>query len=73
MPNMMNSCFGNTGQRCLAGSVAMVVGSEKFYNRFKEKFLNATKALKVGSGMDKESFMGPVVSKRALDRILQRA
>ncbi|MHA1112246.1 MAG: CoA-acylating methylmalonate-semialdehyde dehydrogenase [Promethearchaeota archaeon] len=72
MPNIMNSCFGNTGQRCLAGSVAMVVGGKKFYNLFKDKFLAATKALKVGSGMDKESFMGPVVSKRALERILQQ-
>lgn len=72
MPNMMNSCFGNTGQRCLAGSVAMCVGNKKFYKVFREKFLSATKALKVGSGMDKDSFMGPVVSRRALDRILQQ-
>ena len=72
MSNIMNSCFGNTGQRCLAGSVALVVGSEKFYEHFKQKFLDATKALKVGSGMDKESFMGPLVSNRALQRILEQ-
>jgi len=42
MPNIMNSCYGNTGQRCLSGSVIMVVGSQEYYVHFKKKFLEAT-------------------------------
>ncbi|MHA1729937.1 MAG: CoA-acylating methylmalonate-semialdehyde dehydrogenase [Promethearchaeota archaeon] len=72
MSNMMNGIFGNTGQRCLSGSVAMIVGNEKFYELFKEKFVESTKALKIGYGMDKSTNMGPVVSKRALDKLLSQ-
>jgi malonate-semialdehyde dehydrogenase (acetylating)/methylmalonate-semialdehyde dehydrogenase len=50
--------------------VVMVVGKKKFFEHFKEKFVATTKSLKVGYGMNKESFMGPIVSKRALDKIL---
>jgi len=69
IPNMMNSCFGNTGQRCLAGKVVMVVGPEKFYEKVKIKFVEAAKKLKVGYGLDKDIFMGPVVSKKALEKL----
>jgi len=72
MPNMMNSCYGNTGQRCLSGSVVMVVGSQEYYVHFKKKFLEATNALKIGYGMDKENAMGPIVSKKALATILKQ-
>jgi len=72
MDNIMNSCFGNTGQRCLAGSIMMVVGNERFYNFFKKKFIEITKSLKIGSGMDKTTFMGPVVSKKALEKLLDQ-
>ncbi len=70
MLNMMNSCFGNTGQRCLAGSVIMTVGSKEFYEKFKARFIKECKALKIGYGMDKTSFMGPVVSKAAKNKLL---
>ena len=69
MLNIMNSCFGNTGQRCLAGSVLMIIGPETYYNEVKEKFLEATKKLKVGFGLDDDTFMGPVVSKSALEKL----
>ncbi|MBW2559194.1 MAG: aldehyde dehydrogenase family protein, partial [Deltaproteobacteria bacterium] len=70
MPNLMNAIFGNTGQRCLAGSVTMMVGSQAFYDKVKVKFLEATGKMKIGAGMDKTTFMGPVVSQRALDTLL---
>jgi len=72
MTNMMNSCFGNTGQRCLAGSVIMVVGRPEYYDHFKKKFLEATNALKIGYGMEKENSMGPIVSKKALAKLLKQ-
>ncbi|MHA1720109.1 MAG: CoA-acylating methylmalonate-semialdehyde dehydrogenase [Promethearchaeota archaeon] len=69
MPNLMNSCFGNTGQRCLAGSVLMIVGTLEYYERVKKLFVDAAKKLKVGYGLDKDSFMGPVISKKSLENL----
>jgi malonate-semialdehyde dehydrogenase (acetylating)/methylmalonate-semialdehyde dehydrogenase len=69
MPNLMNGLFGNTGQRCLSGAVIMVVGKQSFYDNFKKELLEATNALKVGYGMDKETFMGPVISKKSLEKL----
>ncbi|MFW9822398.1 MAG: CoA-acylating methylmalonate-semialdehyde dehydrogenase [Candidatus Thorarchaeota archaeon] len=72
MPNIMNGLFGNTGQRCLSGAVLMIVGSKNFYNSFKKQLIEATNALKVGYGMDKDTFMGPVVSKKSLNKLLDQ-
>ena len=69
MSNLLNSLFGNSGQRCLSGAVVMIVGKQSFYEVFKEKLLNATKSLKIGYGMDKQTFMGPVISKRSLNKL----
>ncbi|KKL75856.1 hypothetical protein LCGC14_2050720 [marine sediment metagenome] len=70
MTNLMNSLFGNSGQRCLSGAVVMIVGKQSFYDKFKEQLLKATKALKLGYGMEKETFMGPVISKKSLNTLL---
>ena len=69
MPNLMNSLFGNSGQRCLSGAVVMVAGKQSFYDKFKDQLLKATKSLKIGYGMDKETFMGPVISKKSLNKL----
>jgi malonate-semialdehyde dehydrogenase (acetylating)/methylmalonate-semialdehyde dehydrogenase len=67
IPNMMGSCFGNSGQRCLAGSIVFGVGH--IYKQLKEKFLEAASALKVGYGLEKGIDMGPVISKEALSKL----
>lgn len=68
--NMYNSIFGNAGQRCLAGSIVVTVGGgTQFHQQFKDKFVAGARALKVGFGMDKSVFMGPVVSKRSLEKL----
>jgi malonate-semialdehyde dehydrogenase (acetylating)/methylmalonate-semialdehyde dehydrogenase len=67
LPNMMGSCFGNAGQRCLAGSIILGVGD--IYQEMKERFIKAASALKVGYGLDKDVDMGPVISKEALNRL----
>jgi malonate-semialdehyde dehydrogenase (acetylating)/methylmalonate-semialdehyde dehydrogenase len=69
MPNLMNGLFGNSGQRCLSGAVVMIVGPQRFYDSFKEKIINATNSLKVGYSMDKDTFMGPVISKKSLNKL----
>ena len=69
MPNIMNAVFGNSGQRCLSGAVLMTVGKKSLYENFKEHLLKATNELKLGYGMDKETFMGPVISKKSLNKL----
>ena len=61
------SAFGCAGQRCLAGSVVVATG--KSYEPFREKLINTAKSLRLGNGLDAGVSMGPVVSKRAKERI----
>ncbi len=67
MPNMMNSCFGNAGQRCLAGSIVLGVGD--VYEDLKESFIEHAKELDVNNGLKEGTDMGPVVSKDSLERL----
>lgn len=63
--NLLGPYWGNTGQRCLAGSV--ILAEESIYENLKGRFLEATKRLKIGSGLNKETDIGPVISKDALE------
>jgi malonate-semialdehyde dehydrogenase (acetylating)/methylmalonate-semialdehyde dehydrogenase len=68
VPSIMTSCFGTSGQRCLAGSLVVAVGD--VYESLQEKILEAASQIKVGNGLDETVQMGPVVSQNALSRIL---
>jgi len=70
MPNILNSCFGNTGQRCLAGSTVMFCGPQEKFAHFRDKFLAACKSVKFGSGFVESNAMGPLVSRKSLNTIL---
>ena len=61
--------FGTTGQRCTAASRIAV--HEKVYDRFVEQFARRARALRVGSGLDRETQMGPVVSESQLNTVMQ--
>jgi malonate-semialdehyde dehydrogenase (acetylating)/methylmalonate-semialdehyde dehydrogenase len=65
----VSSLFGNAGQRCLAG--ANIVTTEKTPNEFVDKFAARAGALRVGYGLNEETEMGPLVSLKAKDRVLQ--
>lgn len=67
VPNLLTSAFGNTGQRCLAGSLVLAVGD--VYEPLKERLVQAAALLKVGDGLDETVHVGPVVSRQALERI----
>lgn len=62
--NLLGPYWGNTGQRCLAGSILLV--DKEIYQEFKERFIEATKQLTIGYGLEKDIDIGPVVSKKAL-------
>lgn len=62
------SAFGYQGQKCSACSRAIV--SEKIYDTFLRKLVERTKKIQVGPSDDPGNYMGPVVSKAAMDGIL---
>ncbi len=66
--SILTSAFGTAGQRCLAGSLVLSVG--EIYEPLKKRLVEAASRIKVGNGMDETVQMGPVVSQRALERIL---
>ncbi len=62
------SAFGFQGQKCSAASRAIVV--ESVYDKFVEKVAERTKALKVGLPEVQTNYMGPVVNKGSMEKIL---
>lgn len=69
VPNIINSAFGSTGQRCLAGSVVVPVGP--VHGPLRERLTEAIRGIRVGNGLDQAVTMGPVISQGSRDRILQ--
>lgn len=65
---ILTSAYGTAGQRCLAGSLVVAVGD--VYEPLKAELVKAASRIKVGDGLDESTQMGPVVSKKSLDRIL---
>ena len=65
--NILGSAFGNAGQRCMAGSVLVTVGTARssIMGRLKEE----AEKLVVGNGSDPKSSVGPVISHAARERI----
>jgi malonate-semialdehyde dehydrogenase (acetylating)/methylmalonate-semialdehyde dehydrogenase len=66
---IVSSFFGNSGQRCLAGSNLIPIGMET-HERMLEKFVQASENIKVGYGLDPLTDMGPVISQAAKERIV---
>ena len=58
-PHVISSAFGNAGQRCLAGSVAVGVG--KIGDALVRELDQEARHIKVGPGTDPKTTMGPVI------------
>jgi malonate-semialdehyde dehydrogenase (acetylating) / methylmalonate-semialdehyde dehydrogenase len=69
VPNIINSAFGSSGQRCLAGSLVVPVGEA--HQPLREALAEAIAGIAVGNGLDPAVTMGPVISATARDRILR--
>ncbi len=69
MPAIMGSAFGAAGQRCLAGSVCVVVGGETRRAEVREALVTAASNLTVGPGEDPATDVCPMVSAAARDKI----
>ncbi len=70
VPNMISSFFGCAGQRCLAGANLAIVGGDDFYHEMLDQFVAMAKNLKLGYGLDESTSMGPLVSKKAQQKVL---
>jgi malonate-semialdehyde dehydrogenase (acetylating)/methylmalonate-semialdehyde dehydrogenase len=62
------AAFGSAGERCMAISAAVAVGDAG--DRVVQAVNERARAVKVGSGRDSGSEMGPVVTRQAQDRIV---
>lgn len=62
-----DSAFGCAGQRCLANSVAIPVGSAQ--NSFIEYISEAAATRRVGYGLEQDVQMGPVITNASKERI----
>jgi malonate-semialdehyde dehydrogenase (acetylating)/methylmalonate-semialdehyde dehydrogenase len=62
------SFFGCAGERCLAGSVLVPVGSAHAPAR--DRLAESARALRVGDGLEAGVAMGPLISAKHRDRVL---
>ncbi len=66
--NFLNSCYGSAGQRCLAGSIVAAV--PEIYEEVIERMIEASKTVKVGDAFDPDVYMGPLISRKAVQNVL---
>ncbi|WP_394173747.1 CoA-acylating methylmalonate-semialdehyde dehydrogenase [Guptibacillus hwajinpoensis] len=64
---VISSTFGSAGQRCMACSAVVIIGSgEKFISKLKEK----ADELKLGNGLDEEVLLTPVIRNSHREKVL---
>lgn len=66
---VMGSAFGAAGQRCLAGSIAVLVGTREEQDRARDRLVEAAAKLQTGDGLDPRTDVCPVVSAEARERL----
>jgi malonate-semialdehyde dehydrogenase (acetylating)/methylmalonate-semialdehyde dehydrogenase len=64
---LMGAAYGSAGERCMAISVAVLVGNigDKIVGMLSER----ARTLKIGNGMQADAEMGPLVTREALQRV----
>src|SRR4051812_15537128 len=68
VPAILASAFGAAGQRCLAGSVCVVVGDQSRQAEVRAHLRNAAEELAVGPGADPGTDVCPMVTPEARER-----
>ena len=64
---IVRSAFGTSGQRCTAAS--RVIVQEGVYEQLQSKLVAAAEKMRLGPGWEDDSDVGPVINKRALEKI----
>jgi malonate-semialdehyde dehydrogenase (acetylating)/methylmalonate-semialdehyde dehydrogenase len=68
IPNIVESCYGCAGQRCLAGSTIIAIGDG--YEPTVAKIKDELSRLRLGNGLEPGVTMGPVISAAHKERVL---
>lgn len=68
IPALITSFYGCAGQRCLAGGVLLAVGD--IYEPLKKAVVEAAKNVSVGNGLEEGVQMGPLASKKGMEKVL---
>ena len=71
MPAIMGSAFGAAGQRCLAGSVCVVVGDEERRAEVRDALVAAAADLQIGPGDDPATDVCPMVSASSREKVTE--
>jgi malonate-semialdehyde dehydrogenase (acetylating)/methylmalonate-semialdehyde dehydrogenase len=71
VPAIMGSSFGAAGQRCLAGSVCVIVGDEARREEVRAALVAGASALAVGDGAAESTDVCPMVSGAARGRLVE--
>ncbi len=64
---LVGAGYGSAGERCMAISVAVLVGDVA--DKIVPKLAERARALKIKNGMEPDAEMGPIVTRQALERI----
>ena len=64
---LIGAAFGSAGERCMAISVAVLVGDVA--DKIMPKLMERTQALKIKNGLELDAEMGPIVTAQAHQRI----
>ena len=67
VPGAASAIFFNHGQACCAGSRLYI--EQKIFDQVIDGVVENAKGIKVGSGMDPDTVMGPLVSQEQFDRV----
>ena len=67
LDTMTANAFRNAGQVCVSPTRFLI--EQPVFERFRDGFVERTKAIKVGGGFDKSTDMGPMASARGLERM----
>jgi succinate-semialdehyde dehydrogenase/glutarate-semialdehyde dehydrogenase len=63
----LRACFSNAGQLCVSTERMFV--ADQVYDRFREKFVAATRAMRLSAGLEWGSDMGSLISQAQLDTV----
>ncbi|WP_018633950.1 aldehyde dehydrogenase family protein [Neomegalonema perideroedes] len=68
VPVAAMAVFGNSGQICIAGSRLFV--AREIHDEFVGRLAKFAEGLRVGRGIDPETEIGPLISRRQMERVL---
>ena len=69
IPVAIESFYGCAGERCLAGSVLVPIGG--VHRDVRDRFVEAARSLRVGDGLQEGVEMGPLISARHRERVME--